>query len=179
MTASGRSGGAGRSGGFAVTLIIVGALAQFSIRAHGPQSPADPNRKATMTRATGTFDVTVAPLPAYDTTDGSTLGRMSIDKQYHGDLEGTAKGEMLTGMTSVKDSGVYVAVERFTGTLSGRQGSFVLHHTGIMERGAQKLTVTVVPDSGTGQLTGLTGTLNIIIADGRHLYEFDYALTTK
>ena len=104
---------------------------------------------------------------------------MSIDKQYHGDLEGTAKGEMLTGMTSVKDSGVYVAVERFTGTLSGRRGSFVLHHTGIMERGAQKLTVTVVPDSGTEQLTGITGTLNIIIADGKHLYEFDYSLADE
>jgi hypothetical protein len=92
-----------------------------------------------MTRAKGTFDVKLAPLPAYDTTAGSTLGRMSIDKQYQGDLEGTARGEMLTGMTSVKDSGVYVAVERFTGTLSGRRGSFVLHHTGIMNRGAQRV----------------------------------------
>ncbi len=131
-----------------------------------------------MTRAKGTFDVKVAPLPAYDTTEGSLLGRMSIDKQYHGDLEGAARGEMLTGMTSVKDSGVYVAVERFTGTLSGRRGSFVLHHTGIMERGAQKLTVTVVPDSGTDQLTGISGTLNIIITEGKHLYEFDYSLAT-
>jgi hypothetical protein len=132
-----------------------------------------------MTRAKGTFDVKLAPLPAYDSTEGSTLGRMSIDKQYHGDLEGTAKGEMLTGMTSVKDSGVYVAVERVTGALSGRHGTFVLHHTGIMDRGAQKLTVTVVPDSGTGQLTGLTGTLNIIIKDGKHLFEFDYTLASQ
>ena len=131
-----------------------------------------------MTRAKGTFDVKLAPLPAYDTTDGTTLGRMSVDKQYHGDLEGTAKGEMLSAMTSVKDSAVYVAVERFTGTLSGRRGSFVLHHTGIMNRGAQKLTVTVVPDSGTDQLTGISGTLNIINSEGKHLYEFDYSLAT-
>src|SRR5262245_2169202 len=165
------------SRGFAVTLVLI-ALAQIAIRAQGPQPTAASNQKASMTRATGTFDVKMAPLPAYDTTEGSTLGRMSVDKQYHGDLEGTAKGEMLSAMTSVKDSAVYVAVERFTGTLSGRKGSFVLHHTGVMDRGAQKLTVTVVPDSGTEQLTGLRGTLNIIIKDGKHLYEFDYALAT-
>jgi hypothetical protein len=132
-----------------------------------------------MTRAKGTFDVKVAPLPAYDTTEATTLGRMSLDKVYHGDLDGTAKGEMLTGMTSVKNSGAYVAVERFAGTLAGRRGTFVLHHTGIMDRGSQKLTVTVVPDSGTDQLTGLSGSLNIIIAaDGTHSYEFDYSLST-
>jgi hypothetical protein len=160
-----------------VTLILI-ALAQFGGLAHMPQSTGNPDRKVPMTRAQGTFDVKVAPLPAYDSTEGSMLGRMSVDKQYHGDLEGTAKGEMLTGMTSVKDSGVYVAVERFTGTLAGRRGTFVLHHTGVMDRGAQKLTVTVVPDSGTDQLTGLRGTLNIIIKDGKHFYEFDYALAT-
>jgi Protein of unknown function (DUF3224) len=170
-----------RSGGMlaACAIVLAGATAGVSVLARVQQSTIGLNREAVMTRANGTFDVKVAPLPAYDTTEGTTLGRMSIDKQYHGDLEGAARGEMLTGMTSVKDSGVYVAVERFTGTLSGRRGSFVLHHTGIMERGAQKLTVTVVPDSGTGQLTGLTGTLNIIIADGKHLYEFDYSLTTR
>jgi len=157
-------------------LFVVSALAQVAIRAQGPQSSAASSQKTSMTRATGTFDVKMAPLQAYDTTAGSTLGRMSVDKQYHGDLEGTAKGEMLSAMTSVKDSAVYVAVERFTGTLSGRRGTFVLHHTGIMDRGAQKLTVTVVPDSGTDQLAGLSGTLNIIIKDGKHFYEFDYAL---
>jgi hypothetical protein len=132
-----------------------------------------------MARAQGTFDVKLAPLPAHDTTEGSPLGRMSIDKHYHGDLEGTATGEMLTGMTRVKDSGVYVAVERVTGTLAGRRGSFMLHHTGIMDRGAQKLSITVVPDSGTDQLTGLAGTLNIVIKDGKHFYEFDYTLPAK
>jgi len=161
------------------TLILVLTTATLVVHAQATQSTTESKRKAPMTRATGTFDVKMAPLPAYDTTEGSTLGRMSVDKQYHGDLEGTAKGEMLSAMTSVKDSAVYVAVERFTGTLSGRQGSFVLHHTGVMDRGAQKLTVTVVPDSGTEQLTGLTGTLNIIIKDGKHLYEFDYSLPSK
>jgi hypothetical protein len=162
---------------FTVTLTLI-ALAQFGALAHTFHSSPTQERKASMTRAKGTFDVKLAPMPAYDSTEGTTLGRMSVDKQYHGDLEGTAKGEMLTGMTSVKDSGVYVAVERFTGTLSGRRGTFVLHHTGIMDRGAQKLAVTVVPDSGTDQLTGLSGTLNIIIKDGKHFYEFDYALAT-
>ncbi|HEY7292684.1 MAG TPA: DUF3224 domain-containing protein [Vicinamibacterales bacterium] len=159
---------------------LVFAMAFGASARAGIQQPAsDPVRKVVMTRAKGTFDVKVAPLPAYDTTEATTLGRMSLDKVYHGDLDGTAKGEMLTGMTSVKNSGAYVAVERFAGTLAGRRGTFVLHHTGIMDRGSQKLTVTVVPDSGTDQLTGLSGSLNIIIAaDGTHSYEFDYSLST-
>ena len=99
---------------------------------------------------------------------------MSIDKQFHGDLEGTSKGQMLTAGSSVKESGVYVAVERITGTLRGKSGSFVVHHRGIMTRGAPQLTITVVPDSGTGQLAGLAGTMTITIADGKHVYEFEY-----
>jgi hypothetical protein len=161
---------------FTVTLILI-ALAQLGGLAHIPQSNVDPRQKAPMTRAKGTFDVKLAPLPAYDTTEGTTLSRMSADKVYHGDLEGTAKGEMLSAMTSVKDSAVYVAIERFTGTLSGRRGTFALYHTGVMDRGSQRLTVMVVPDSGTNELAGISGTLNIIIADGKHLYEFDYSLT--
>jgi hypothetical protein len=102
---------------------------------------------------------------------------MSIDKQFHGDLEATSKGEMLTAMSgTVKGSGAYVAVERVTGTLHGRAGSFALYHIGTMTRGTPHLAVTVVPDSGTGQLTGITGTMNIIIADGKHSYEFEYEL---
>jgi hypothetical protein len=163
----------------AVGLMFVSLAFDASARAGVRQSAGDPVRKVVMTRAKGTFDVKVAPLPAYDTTEATTLGRMSLDKVYHGDLDGTAKGEMLTGMTGVKNSGVYVAVERFTGTLAGKRGTFVLHHTGIMDRGAQRLSVTVVPDSGTDQLTGLSGSLNITIAaDGTHSYEFDYSLGT-
>lgn len=128
------------------------------------------------TRASGTFDVNLAPLSTHDTTEGSTLGRMSIDKQFQGDLEATSVGEMLTAGTAVKGSAGYVAVERVSGTLAGRRGTFVLQHTGTMTRGTPQLSVTVVPDSGTGELAGLTGTLAITIADGTHSYDFDYAI---
>ena len=128
------------------------------------------------TVAKGTFEVKINPLEAYDSTEGSLLGRLSIDKHFHGDLEGTSIGEMLTGMTSIKNSAGYVAIERVTGVLNGRSGSFILQHTGTMTRGAQQLSVTVVPDSGTGQLAGLTGTLAIIVDAGKHSYEFEYAV---
>jgi hypothetical protein len=125
------------------------------------------------THATGTFDVKLTPETAAD----PALGRMTIDKKYHGDLEATAKGEMLTAMSpDVKTSGTYVAVERVTGTLGGRTGTFMLQHMGTMTRGAQQLTITVVPDSGTGQLTGLSGKLTIKIESGKHFYEFEYTL---
>jgi hypothetical protein len=125
-------------------------------------------------RASGTFEVKLTPLPAYDTSPGSPLGRRSLDKVFSGDLTATSKGEMLSVGTAVKGSAVYVAIERVTGTLGGRKGSFCLHHTGIMNRGAPSLTINVVPDSGTDDLIGLTGTMAIIIADGKHSYEFDY-----
>jgi hypothetical protein len=129
------------------------------------------------TRATGTFDVKVNPLQTHDATPGSMLGRLSIDKQFHGDLDATSTGEMLSAGTSIKNSAGYVAIERVTGTLGGRRGTFVLQHSGTMNRGTPHLAVTVVPDSGTEQLAGLTGSLAIIIApDGKHSYEFDYTL---
>jgi hypothetical protein len=140
---------------------------------------------ATMTagaqmRASGTFDVKIAPQPADDHSDGGALGRMTIDKTYHGDLDGTAVGTMLTGMSPTeKTSGVYVAVERVAATLGGRKGTFILHHTGVMDRGAQSLKITVVPDSGTDQLTGLTGTMAIDIRDGRHFYTLEYTLPAR
>jgi hypothetical protein len=128
------------------------------------------------THATGPFDVTLAPMPTYNSDEGANLGRMSIDKRYHGDLEATGKGEMLTAMTAVNGSAGYVAIERVSGTLGGRRGSFVLQHSGTLTRGAQHLTLTVVPDSGTEELTGLAGTMAIIIADGKHSYDFEYTL---
>lgn len=128
------------------------------------------------TRATGTFEVKLNPQPAYNTAEGSLLGRLSIDKQFHGDLEATSKGEMLTAGTSVKNSAGYVAVERVTGTLNGRSGSFALQHNGTMNRGAPQLTIHVVPDSGAGQLSGLTGTMAIEIANGKHYYIFEHTL---
>jgi len=126
--------------------------------------------------ATGTFDVKVVPQAADDQSKSAAVSRMSIDKQFHGGLEGTSRVEMLTAGTDVKSSAVYVAIEQFTGTLAGRKGSFLLHHTGIMTRGTPQLTVSVVPDSGTGQLVGLTGEMNITIADGKHSYDFAYTL---
>ena len=128
--------------------------------------------------ATGRFEVKVTPLPADDKTD-PIPGRMSVEKQFHGDLEGTSKGQMLTAGPDAKGSGVYVAIEKVTGTLQGRSGTFILHHTGIMTRGAPQLAITVVPDSGTGQLAGITGTMNIKIENGKHSYEFDYTLPEK
>ena len=104
---------------------------------------------------------------------------MLIDKQFHGDLEGTSKGQMLSAMTAVKGSAGYVAIEKVSGKLHGRTGTFVLQHSGIMNRGVPQQSVTVVPDSGTGELTGLAGKMNIIIADGKHSYEFYYTLANK
>ncbi len=128
------------------------------------------------THITGPFEVKIGQLPPYNTADGAGLGRMSIDKHFFGALEGTSQGEMLTGMTAVKGSAGYVAIERVTGTLNGRRGSFTLQHSGTMDRGTPGLVVTVVPDSGTEELAGLSGRMNIVIADGKHSYEFDYTL---
>jgi len=133
--------------------------------------------KTTMTKhAAGPFDVKVTPLPLSGPTEEATLGRMSIEKQFHGDLEATGTGQMLTVSTEVKGSGVYVAVERVSGKLHGRTGTFALYHRGVMERGEPHLEVTVVPDSGTGELVGLAGTLRINIAEGKHSYDFEYSL---
>ena len=129
--------------------------------------------------ARGTFDVKLTPQPADDHADGATLGRLWIDKQFHGDLEATSKGQMLTGMSSVKGSAGYVAIERVTGTLAGRRGSFVLQHSGTMTRGAPTLVVGVVPDSGTEELAGLTGTMTIDTSGGGHAYAFAYALPPR
>lgn len=137
-----------------------------------------PHGSNTERLATGAFEVKLNPLPVYDGADGSPLGHLSIDKQFHGELDAISKGEMLSAGTSVKGSAGYVAIERVTGTLHGRRGSFVLQHSGTMTRGAAQLTVSVVPDSGTEQLVGLAGTMAIIIAaDGKHSYEFSYSLT--
>ena len=129
-----------------------------------------------MNRATGTFEVKLNPQQLADKTADAALGRLSIDKQFQGDLEAVSKGEMLSAGTSVKGSAGYVAIERVSGTLQGRSGAFVLQHSGIMTRGAAQLSVTVVPDSGTGQLAGLVGTMTINIVDGKHFYDFEYTI---
>jgi hypothetical protein len=156
----------------------------FSLGTGSPAHSQTPSRTTSSVRkvasmsgrAQGSFDVKLTPQAADEKGESPALGRMSLDKQFHGDLEGTSKGEMLTAGTPVKGSAGYVAMERVTGTLNGRSGSFALQHSGTMTRGAPQLMITVVPDSGTGQLTGLSGRMTIQIADGKHSYDFEYTL---
>jgi hypothetical protein len=130
-----------------------------------------------MTRhAEGTFDVKTTPIAADDATMGTLIGRYSLVKQYHGDLDATAKGEMLSAGDPTSGNAGYVAVEQVTGILHGHTGSFALQHIGSMEGGNYKLSVAVVPGSGTAQLTGIAGTLTIVIANGKHSYNFEYTL---
>lgn len=142
---------------------------------HGPVTAETQKDPAMAKHASGTFDVKIGPQKDEGIGD-ATIARMSIDKQYHGDLEGTGLGQMLAGMGEVKESGAYVAIERVRGTLHGRNGSFAVHHRGVMTRGAQELLITVVPDSGTGEFAGISGTMTIDIRDGKHFYGFDYSL---
>jgi predicted flavoprotein YhiN len=127
-------------------------------------------------RATGAFEVKVThQKPDTQIARAANLDRMTIDKRFHGELEGISKGEMLATQTEVKGSAAYVALERVTGSLSGLSGSFVLQHSATMVRGKPASSITVVPDSGTGALKGLTGKMSVTIApDGAHSYEFDY-----
>ena len=129
-------------------------------------------------RITGTFDVRMTPQPMHDAATDGGIGRMSLDKRYHGALDATGVGEMLAARSAIPGSAGYVAMERVDGTLAGRTGSFVLQHTGTMDRGTPTLSVTVVPDSGTDGLVGLSGRLAIRIEDGQHWYDFDYTLGT-
>lgn len=131
--------------------------------------------------ASGPFEVKVTPQkPDTQIARTANLGRLTIDKRFHGDLEASAKGEMLATQSEVKGSAGYVALERVTGKLQGRSGSFVLLHAATMKRGAPESTITVVPDSGTGELAGLTGSMRIkVAADGSHSYEFDFRIEPR
>jgi hypothetical protein len=161
-------------------LFSAAALASFAFtRTHSPIQTAAQNGAPVTKHATGPFDVKLSPLGEDDKAQGSTLARYSLDKQYHGDLDATAKGTMLTAGTDVKGSAGYVAIERVTGKLNGLTGSFVLQHSGTLTRGAPVQSITVVPDSGTGQLTGLSGKLTVIIDAGKHSYAFDYTLPAQ
>jgi len=128
-----------------------------------------------MAKASGTFAVKVSP-QAPDEGDTSGVGRLLLDKEFQGDLAATSKGQMLAVSTAVEGSAGYVAMEQVKGSLDGKNGSFALQHFGKMTRGTPELNVTVVPDSGTEELTGLAGKMQIIIADGSHSYEFEYEL---
>jgi hypothetical protein len=145
------------------------------------QSPMMKKETGMAIHASGSFEVKLAPPEALGHADeganaGVALGRRLIDKQFHGDLEAVSVGEMLSAMTDVKGSAGYVAIEKVSGTLRGRKGSFVLQHSGTMTRGAPQLSVTVIPDSGAGELAGIAGSMTIDIVDGKHFYTFDYTL---
>jgi hypothetical protein len=139
-----------------------------------PLLAADLSRVGAVAR--GTFEVNLQPDGEPATADGVSLGRMTLDKTFTGDFAGTSKGTMLTAMTGTQGSAGYVAIERVTGILNGKKGSFVFQHSGTMNRGAQRLSITVVPDSGTGELAGIEGTFTLTIAEGKHRYEFEYSL---
>jgi len=126
--------------------------------------------------AKGTFTVEMTPQAEPDTADGVSLGRMSLGKRFEGDLVANGNGDMLTARTPIKGSAGYVAIERVTGTLQGRSGSFVFQHSCTMDQEGQQLSITVVPGSGTGALAGISGALKINITEGKHFYEFEYAL---
>ena len=131
-----------------------------------------------MPTATGPFEVKLTPQPPEG--DNTTLGRMLIAKQFHGELEAISQGQMLSALTGTKVSAGYVAMELVNGTLGGRKGTFVLQHSGTMDRGQSQLTVTVVPDSGTGELRGLSGSMQIRIEPGgKHFYDFDYQIVER
>lgn len=149
-----------------------------SVAAAQAQSPSRAAGKDSVTHhATGTFEVRMAPQkPDNPQAEAAALGRMSIDKQFHGDLEASSQGEMLSVLDRATGSGGYVALERVTGTLQGRSGSFVLQHNATMTRGVPQMNIIVVPDSGTGDLSGLSGSFTIRIEGGKHFYDFDYTL---
>ena len=149
---------------------------RFHLRLESRNSVQKEKRLIKATHASGTFEVKLTPQAPDDKAAGATVGRFSLDKQFRGDLEGTSKGEMLAVSTAVPGSAGYVAMEQITGTLNGRAGTFALQDTQTMNRGQPQLSVTVVPDSGTGELVGLAGKMEIIIADGKHSYEFEYTL---
>lgn len=161
----------------AMRSILFIVLLEVSSVAAQAQAPHTQTRPPVMSQvATGEFAVKLLPLAFEGQPEGSKLGRMSIDKTISGDLVGTTQGQMLSAMTEVKGSAGYVAIERVDGVLKGRKGTFVLQHTGTMSAGSPSLSVSVVPDSGTGELVGLAGQFNIIVAAGKHSYEFLYSL---
>src|SRR5208282_4434708 len=128
-----------------------------------------------MPKAQGGFEVKMTPDSPDDRVEGNTLRVLVVDKEYHGDLEASSRGHMLTGMTAVEDSAGYVLIERLQGSLRGRTGTFLLQHYGIMDHGATHQLVEVIPDSGTGELRGLAGRMTGTIVDGAHSYELDYS----
>lgn len=157
-------------------LLALGAMLPVRAAAAIPPTPnPTPREEKKMEHAKGEFEVKVNPLPLAGPAEDAALGRMSIEKEFHGDLVGTGKGQMLTA-GAAEGSGVYVAVETVSATLAGRKGTFALYHRGVMTRGTPDLSVLVVPESGTEELAGISGTLHILIEGGKHGYDFEYSL---
>ena len=141
------------------------------------QTSSSPKEALMSNHATGPFDVKV--IPQDDKSGDPLIGRMMLDKQYHGDLEATGKGQMLTAGSPAKGAGGYVAIEKVTGTLNGKSGSFVLQHSGTLANNVPQMTITIVPESGTGQLEGIAGKMTIKIdPSGKHSYDLEYTLPT-
>ncbi len=156
--------------------IVLGlSLAGLAISARADAGPGDSIQKEVTMTARGTFEVKMTPQPQDDGAGGG-FDRLFGDKQFHGDLDAIGKGHMLAARTKVEGSAAYVALELVTGTLNGSRGSFVLQHKGTMSKGVYNMNVTVVPDSGTDELVGITGTMTIIIEGGKHSYKFEYTL---
>jgi Protein of unknown function (DUF3224) len=179
MMSSSSRGFAPLCSGLAAVCMLILVLSAFPARAQtDPKSPASArNETPERLHATGSFEVKIDPQAPDEKGGGAAIGRMLLEKQFHGDLDATSKGTMLSSGTGKKNSsGGYVALEIITGSLKGRTGTFVLQHSATMNRGVPQLSITVVPDSGTGQLTGLAGKMNINIVDGKHFYDFEYTL---
>jgi hypothetical protein len=165
--------------------LIAGSVWLANGQPYGEAEPPVTSKAAAASKETnmvfhaqGSFDVKLTP-QAPDDAEDALIARTVIDKKFHGELEGTSKAQMLSARTGMRDSGAYVAIERVSGSLNGRSGTFLFQHSGTMNRGVQQLTIDVVPDSGTEQLVGLSGRLEIKIVDGRHDYDFEYTLTQQ
>lgn len=163
--------------GRVLPLVVLALLTRPTLaQPRSPQPTAETTRDAMTQHAKGSFDVKVTPQPLNGPAEDADLGRFALEKQFHGDLDGTGMGQMLTAGGPSQGSGGYVAMERVRGTLGGRRGAFVFQHSGTMTPASQTITVTVVPGSGTDELVGLAGELTITIAAGKHTYDFAYTL---
>ena len=169
-----------RMGVFVLAVVLAGAAAglmpSYRFSRTTTHEASRLQKDAAMKHAIGPFEVKITPLEPANKTEDNSLGRMLLEKQFHGDLEASSKGEMLTAGSVAKGSGGYVAIEKVSGTLNGKTGTFILQHDATMDHGTPHLNIVVVPDSGTGELAGITGTLNIIIESGKHSYGFAYSL---
>jgi Protein of unknown function (DUF3224) len=159
-------------------IIFALAMAGFVVGARADQTTGKSIQKESTMTARGTFDVKVTQQPQDDSA-GGPFGRLFLDKQFHGELSATSKGQMLAAATAIEGSAAYVAFELVTGTLSGKQGTFILQHKGTMRKGTYEMSVTVVPDSGTGDLVGIAGEMKITIEGRKHSYELKYTLGRK